>query len=158
MAPRMKQTARKSRGGQSIRGRKQPTGTSKQPRREKTPEDEDMEVESMPGTPPRTPSPPPSQMDAASYIRVRKPRQVYQPVMSVVHPLLQGAWKINRRHKMGLIFDVVNPARQFKRGSDYNDDDDLPYAKHVPNSRDDPNVTESDPNATRQPYLSRIYK
>jgi hypothetical protein len=59
---------------------------------------------------------------------------------------------------MGLIFDAVNPARQFKRGTVFDPSANHPYPKYNPNSRDDPDVTEYDPEPILQPYLARIYQ
>lgn len=45
---------------------------------------------------------------------------------------------------MAFIFDVVRPARQYKRGELYNEEDDLPSAVYDPSPEEDPNVTDSD--------------
>ena len=61
---------------------------------------------------------------------------------------------------MCFIFDVVNPAKQFKRGTQHDDSDDDPFPEYDPNPEEDPNVTESDlPNGMhRQLYKPVPYK
>jgi hypothetical protein len=51
---------------------------------------------------------------------------VTRPVMSSVHENMVDAWRINNHHPMWLIFDVVTPVRQFKRGMVRDDALDFP--------------------------------
>ena len=41
--------------------------------------------------------------------------RINQPTSRLVHPALTIAWKINPSMKLQFLFDVVFPARQFKR-------------------------------------------
>jgi hypothetical protein len=56
------------------------------------------------------------------------------------------AWRINTDHRMALIFDAVNPARQFKRGEilDEKADADEAFPTYSPSPSTDLNVTEVD--------------
>ena len=83
------------------------------------------------------------------------PGLVTVPVPNLVHPALKDAWVINTNHKMALIFDIVNPVRQFKR-DEYYDSDDEPekaFAIYDPSPKSDPNVTEDDKCCDLKPYL-----
>ena len=56
---------------------------------------------------------------------------------------------------MALIFDVVNPVRQFKRDKYYDSDDEPEeaFAIYDPSPESDPNVTEDDERCDLKPYL-----
>lgn len=148
-----KQTVRKKAGGgKLIRGPDAPRFARKQVSRENQ---EDDDVDDAPAPPL---SPPPN-IYPDKYAVVRRPRLVSKPVEELVVPILKDSWAINRRNRMGLIFDVVNPARQFKRGAVYNDDDppEVMFAKYTPNRWEDKDVTEYDPKAVRKPYEPSYY-
>jgi hypothetical protein len=74
--------------------------------------------------------------------------------MELVHRNLGSAWKINRNHQMCYIFDAVVPARQWKRGTVYTDDD--PWAEYGPPPW--PDLTETDDKNTLKPYYPRKYE
>jgi hypothetical protein len=59
---------------------------------------------------------------------------------------------------MCLVFDCVNPARQFKRGTQYNSDDEDPFPEYNPDPDNDSEVTEDDDvgGTGQQPYLPVI--
>ena len=92
------------------------------------------------------------------YVDVDDPKRIIGPVPGLVCPALRNAWKINNFNSMGFIFDVINPARQFKRGMEYDEQSDSPYADYDPDPKNDPNVTETDEDATTQPYNPKIYR
>jgi len=50
---------------------------------------------------------------------------VVGPVEELVDEELANAWRVNRHNQMCFIFDVINPARQFKRGMKYKEDQDF---------------------------------
>lgn len=52
--------------------------------------------------------------------------EVTGPVMSMVHNAMTEAWTINKHLPMWLVFDSVNPVRQFKRGMAFNSHVDFP--------------------------------
>jgi hypothetical protein len=88
------------------------------------------------------------------------PSLVTGPVLDLMHPALNDAWQINQSNQMCFIFDVVNPAQQFKRGTRYDDSDDDPFPEYDPNPEEDPNVTESDltNGPKRRPYKPVSYR
>ena len=53
---------------------------------------------------------------------------------------------------MCVIFDCVNPVRQFKRGTTYNPEDKNAFPDYDPSPELDGDVTESDEEADLQPY------
>jgi len=52
-------------------------------------------------------------------------KMVVGPVEELVDEELANAWRVNRHNQMCFIFDVINPARQFKRGMKYKEDQDF---------------------------------
>ena len=86
------------------------------------------------------------------YQDTTNPKEVVGPVLAVVAPALENAWAINQKNKMSLIFDIINPVRQFKRGAVYDDNKEDPYAEYNPDPDEDPNVTETDEDGKTQPY------
>ena len=79
-----------------------------------------------------TPPPPPP------YEYTTNPKLVDRLAFDFVHESLCSAWQINPDRPMCLIFDCVNPARQFKRGTPYNADEGVPFLEY------DGDVTEAD--------------
>ena len=104
--------------------------------------------------PPSIPSTP--GMPPGEYGKLTNVRYTTVPVPDIIIPELYDAWKINPRHKMCIIFDAVNPCRQFKRGEVYDEDLEDPFAEYEPNADDDPNVTDTDVGDT-QPYAPITY-
>jgi hypothetical protein len=82
------------------------------------------------------------------------PANIEQPITGLIHPALLNSWTINKSVDLCFIFDTVSPARQFKRGVIYNDDDDYPeYDDGAPGD-----VTETDGDPPLMPYQPRPYK
>src|ERR1700743_459236 len=92
------------------------------------------------------------------YEEVDDPKLVKGPVADVVSPALKKAWAVNKAHRMALIFDAVNPVRQFKRNAKYDDDLEDPYAEYDPDPDGDPNVTKTDEDGDTQPYSPVYYQ
>ena len=65
-----------------------------------------------------------------------------EPALDLVHPALSDAWIVHPKRENCIIFDVVNPVRQFKRGTV--EDLAVPFPSYDPNPEEDPNVVESD--------------
>lgn len=81
------------------------------------------------------------------------PRLVKGPVRELIHENLAGAkWKIYR-HQMCYIFDAVVPARQWKRGTVYTEEE--PWAEYGPPPW--PDLTETDRLPRQKPYYPRAY-
>jgi hypothetical protein len=57
---------------------------------------------------------------------------------------------------MYILFDVVNPLRQFKQGTDFNEDDANPFPVYDPQNHTD--LMESDEEGILQPYKPSGYK
>ena len=86
------------------------------------------------------------------------PKLIDQPVERLVHESLRNAWVVNKSRPMCLIFDCVNPARQFKRGVLYDLDETTPFPNYDPDPERDGNVMEGDegPHPGLQPYNPAI--
>lgn len=54
------------------------------------------------------------------------PSNITQPISCLVHKSLTAAWKVNPANSLCFIFDVVSPARQFKRGLLYDENKQFP--------------------------------
>ena len=72
------------------------------------------------------------------------PELVNRPVSRYIHRSLRTAWRINKTRPMWLIFDYVNPVRQFKRGALYDPDANSPFPEYDPDPENDADVTEDD--------------
>lgn len=83
---------------------------------------------------------PSSPISDSSYPETTDPTKVTRPVEELVHEMMSRAWKVNNDRPMCFIFDVVNPARQFKRGMLY--DEDAEFPDYGPEPWDD--LTEAD--------------
>jgi hypothetical protein len=80
---------------------------------------------------------------------------VDRPVEDLVHPSLRSAWKISNDLAMWYIFDVVSPARRFKRNTPYTEEAD--FADYGPQSYED--LTETDGEKPGwMPYKPPAYK
>jgi len=117
-------------------------------------EDEQMDIEQQLQDADRETSPPAPPRD---YEDIVDPELVVEPVLPLIAPALQNAWAINKKNKMSLIFDVVNPVRTFKRGAKYDEEAEDPYTDYDPNQEEDPNVTETD-EGDAQPYNPAHYR
>lgn len=97
-----------------------------------------------------SPTPPPS----ADYGETTDPKDVTGPVLEQVDPALVGAWSINNDNRMAIIFDAVNPVRQFQRGVPYNEKarPENAFAKYDPDPKEDPYVTEDEGDEDLRPY------
>ena len=83
------------------------------------------------------------------------PSTIKQPISGIIHENLKTAWKINNTLPMCFIFDVVSPARRFKRGMAYDDEVEFP---EYDEEKESGNVTETDegPNGL-MPYVHDEY-
>ena len=102
-----------------------------------------------PSSPPASPTPPP-------YSETIDPTLVDRPDTDVVDPALSRAWQINEHRQMCVIFDCVNPVRQFKRGTVYDETDPNTFPEYNPSPELDEDVTESDEEATLRPYNPKV--
>ncbi|KAF9642918.1 hypothetical protein BDM02DRAFT_3132772 [Thelephora ganbajun] len=73
-----------------------------------------------------------------------------KPVHAHIHVKMSNTWELFQYFLMCILFNVVNPLRQFKKGTVFNKDDDDPYPEYNP--RDSGDVTELDADGTLQPY------
>ena len=60
------------------------------------------------------------------------PEILFSPTLSLVHPALVDAWRINRKQTMFFVFDAVVPCTEYKEGTVYNEDDWDPFADDDP--------------------------
>jgi hypothetical protein len=84
------------------------------------------------------------QLTAAEYELLTNPADITHPVDRLVHRALKGAFEIHPENGMALIFDTVNPVRQYNRDQPYRAGDQYPFATYNPSPEEDPNVTEND--------------
>ena len=61
--------------------------------------------------------------------------------------------KISKDLQMCILFDVVNPVRQFKRGTVFDENSDNPFPVYTSDDEEEGNCTESDADALLQPYM-----
>ena len=81
--------------------------------------------------------------------------EINQPTSRLVHPALTSAWAINPSMKLRFLFDYVSPARQFKRGTVF--DQSLPFPRY--DGQDPGDVTETDGEPDQWiPYMPQHYK
>lgn len=92
--------------------------------------------------------------DSDSPLNETDPTLVDQPVIDLVHKNLTNAWRLHPQHQMCYIFDFVTPARQWKRGTRYTEDD--PRATYGPAPW--PDLTETDENGGLQSYYPREFQ
>ena len=108
----------------------------------------------------RTPSPGTQQLDSdddelASDDQT-DPREVIEPVTKLIHiSFAEVKWRLYTYHQMCWIFDSVSPARQWKRGTVYTDED--PWAEYGDSPWSELTETD-DPRAPQQPYCPREHK
>lgn len=86
--------------------------------------------------PRKAPTPPPDD----EYMETTDIKEVTGPVASMVDEKMVNGWKVNECLPMWLIFDVINPVRQYKRGLRYSDR--LEFPAYGPEPWDD--LTETD--------------
>ena len=96
-----------------------------------------------------SPSPPTSPIKDPETV---DPKRVTGPVLEYVDDALEKSWKVNQGNSMALVFDVVNPATQFKRNEDYDSDKSEPFANYDPDHERDSDITEDDGDGTAKPY------
>ena len=88
------------------------------------------------------------------------PSRISMPVMDLVDESLTEAWAIHPSHQMCIIFDVINPVRQFRKGMRDNQDN-TPCPVYMPNPEEDLNAVETNgkrwPLMQYQPYLPDGY-
>lgn len=82
------------------------------------------------------------------------PRNVKQPFSPRVHEDLQRSWNINNGADMCFVFDKVSPARRFKRGMVFDEEQDFPDCTE----EDAGNITETDGDTEAwMPYMPDEY-
>ena len=74
------------------------------------------------------------------YGKLVDPSKIRCPVENIVHPKLSQAWTVQQLNPMWFIFDSCTPARHFKRGMPFNEDQEFPA--YSPEPYDD--LTETD--------------
>ncbi|KAF9787524.1 hypothetical protein BJ322DRAFT_1019924 [Thelephora terrestris] len=91
---------------------------------------------------------------SADYWETTDPKDVTGPVLELVDPALVKAWSIHNDNRMAIIFDAVNPVRQFQRGVPYNDraKPENAFAKYDPDPKEDLYVTEDEGDEDLKPY------
>ena len=99
-----------------------------------------------------SPSPPPPPLPPTEYTKVTNPKCVTGPVPEHINDPMKGAWKVNKKNSMALIFDVVNPATHSKWDELYEHEDEEPFASYDSNPEDDLDVTEDDGEGKAKPY------
>ena len=111
---------------------------------------------------PPTPEPNPesdsesnSESDTIPYEETTDRTLVDKPVDAATHNDMSQAWEITQYFQMCILFDAINPLRQFKRGTEFNEDDADPFP--VYNPRDHADLTESDEEGILQPYKPSDY-
>lgn len=102
----------------------QRSGSKKPRKRAATPEPSESSESSEASSSSDAPDPPEPE-DQEEYAKTMDRKMVVGPVEELVDEELANAWKVNRHNQMCFIFDVVNPARQFKRGMRYKEDQDF---------------------------------
>lgn len=75
------------------------------------------------------------------------------PAKDLIHKDMHNSWAVDSYFQSCLLFDLVNPVRQFKRGTTYDSEDEEPFSTY--DNRNQTEVTESDSNGTLQPYRPR---
>jgi hypothetical protein len=86
------------------------------------------------------PAPPTTPEEEKVYGETTDPSLVTHPDKRYVHKAMLNAWKITRGNPMCFIFDSHSPARQFKRGVPFTDNQDFPLYGRPPHK----DLTESD--------------
>lgn len=83
------------------------------------------------------------------------PSLINGPVRERVLKAMSNAWSIPQGFQMCILFDAVNPVRQFKRGTVFNEVGDDPFPEYDPEDHAD--LTESDEDGCSQPYKPDDY-
>ena len=76
--------------------------------------------------------------------------KVEGPVEDLVAPEMRRSWAIQQNYPMCVLFDYVNPVRVFKRGTEFDDSAESPFADYDP--KDTGDITETDENGVAQQY------
>lgn len=90
------------------------------------------------------------------YETITDPILVNKPVSGMVSTTMKNCWKVYNRASMCIIFDAVSPVRVFKKGTEYDDDDDDPFP--IYDSRNDGDLTETDEDGTLSQYRPTAYE
>jgi len=100
----------------------------------------------------RAPSTPPDSGDSNSEFDGDQtdPLLVTRLNLEIVDEALDGAWEVYPNRQMCVIFDPINPLRQFKRGVFR--DDESPFPDYSPSPELDPDVMETDEEPGLQQY------
>ena len=93
--------------------------------------------------------------DTPEYKKETDRSLIDKPVRALIVPAMSMAWEISQYYQMCILFDAVNPVRQFKRGTVFNEEEEDPYPKYNPCDGGD--ATESDEEATFKPYKPSDY-
>ena len=102
-------------------------------------------------TPRKTRTPP----NDGKYMAITDVSEVTGPVDSMVDESMALGWKLNNDHPMWLIFDAINPVRQFNRRMKYHDNKDFPAYGPEPWV----DLTETDePHVGLMPYAPILHK
>lgn len=92
------------------------------------------------------PPQPSTKAEDAAYGKTTDPLLVTHPDERHIHMSMSESWKITKNHPMWFIFDAHSPARQFKRGVPFREDQDFPtygkppYADLTETDTDDPGL------------------
>lgn len=81
---------------------------------------------------------------------------VDKPVFKFIAPGMSEAWEISEHFQMCILFDAVNPLRQFKRGTKYNEDAEDSFPDYTAKEKGE--VTETDERGELQPYKPQYYR
>lgn len=81
--------------------------------------------------------------------------RVNKPIAKHIAPTMAGTWAITKRFQMCILFDAVNPLRQFKRDTVFNENDEDPFPDYNP--RKIAEVTESDYEGSLQQFKPLFY-
>ena len=76
-------------------------------------------------------------------------------VDALICPAMANAWDIHGYFQTCILFDAVNPLRQFKRGAEFDEMSDDPFPDYHP--RDAADVTETDEEGSLQQYKPMDY-
>lgn len=91
-----------------------------------------------------------SEPDPSDYEDTTKHSKMDRPVTRCCAPSMAKSWKICGGLPSHVLFDAVNPARIFKKGTVFNEDDPDPFPTF--DYRNNRSVTDTDPDGTLQQY------
>jgi hypothetical protein len=87
-----------------------------------------------------------------AYKDTTDPEMVTGPVLDLADTALKEAWMVNTDHRMALIFDAVNPAREFKRDRICDKYSNDRFPEYDPTPESDSDVTDRDEEGNLQQY------